>query len=91
MTDGILTFAENYNKLNPKKWESRLKLVGFCFFVKQSIVKKTGRFDERFTPGNYEDDDYALRIIEVGYDLLLCKDTFVHHFASLSFKTVGAQ
>lgn len=82
----MYSFAEQYNKSNPKSWEKRLKLVGFCFLIKRSVVEKIGGLDERFSPGNYEDDDYSLRIIEAGYELVLCKDTFIHHFGSTSFK-----
>ncbi|MGL5353640.1 MAG: methyltransferase domain-containing protein, partial [Clostridium sp.] len=46
---------------------------------------KTGLLDPIFTPGNYEDDDLSLKIINAGYNLLLCKDTFIHHFGSVSF------
>ena len=38
-----------------------------------------------FTPGNFEDDDYSIRIRMAGYQLLLCQDTFIHHFGSGSF------
>lgn len=82
----MFLFAEKYNESNPEKWEKRLKLVGFCFLIKSSVVEKIGGLDERFSPGNYEDDDYSLRIIEAGYELVLCKDTFIHHFGSTSFK-----
>jgi len=81
----MISFANDYNKIDPQKWEERLKIVGFCFLVKRSVVEKIGGLDELFSPGNYEDDDYSLRIIEAGYTLLVCKDTFIHHFGSLSF------
>jgi len=42
--------------------------------------------NEIFTPGNYEDDDYSLRIRQNGYKLMLCKDTYIHHFGNISFK-----
>lgn len=80
-------FATKYNAVsNPNKWENRLKLVGFCLLVKRTIVNLIGVLDERFTPGNFEDDDYSFRIIESGHELLLCNDTFIHHFGSVSFK-----
>ncbi|MEK3880385.1 glycosyltransferase [Paenibacillus sp. FSL M7-0420] len=79
-------FAYSYNKQNLKLWEERLKLVGFCLLVKASVIKKIGKMDEIFSPGNFEDDDYSLRIRKAGYRLILCKDTFIHHFGSVSFK-----
>jgi O-antigen biosynthesis protein len=69
-------------------WEERLKLIGFCMLIKKSIVHQIGMLDERFTPGNYEDDDYSVRIRLEGYKLLLCKDAFIHHYGSVSFGEV---
>ena len=87
--DGIeemLDFAAQYNKSNPALWEKRPKLVGFCYLFKREVLEKIGFLDERFSPGNYEDDDYSLRILQAGYDLLFCRDTFIHHFGGAAFK-----
>jgi O-antigen biosynthesis protein len=79
-------FAEEHNKSNPIKWEERLKLIGFCMLIKRIVVDKIGLLDERFTPGNFEDDDYSIRIRKAGYKLLLCNDTFIHHYGSTSWQ-----
>lgn len=81
----LQSFAKKYNHSNPAKWISRTTLVGFCFLFKREIYEKVGLLDEIFSPGNYEDDDYSLRILQAGYELLLCEDTFIHHFGSGSF------
>lgn len=78
-------YAANYNQSDPMLWEERLKLVGFCMLIKKSVVDEVGLLDEIFNPGNYEDDDYSLRIRKAGYKLLLCRDTFIHHYGSVSF------
>ncbi|MDP4098590.1 bifunctional glycosyltransferase family 2 protein/class I SAM-dependent methyltransferase [Paenibacillus sp. P96] len=78
-------FASQYNVSDPTKWDERLKLIGFCYLIKGSVLKKVGALDEMFSPGNFEDDDYSLRIRKAGYKLLLCRDTFIHHFGSVSF------
>lgn len=79
-------FARDYNNHDPNKWEMRLKLVGFCMLIKGTAVQSVGLLDEQFTPGNFEDDDYSFRLLEAGYKLLFCKDTFVHHFGHTTFK-----
>lgn len=79
-------FAEGMNVSDPSKWEQRIKLVGFCMLIKKQVVQEIGFLDERFTPGNFEDDDYSYRIIKAGYSMLLCRDVFIHHFGSTSFK-----
>lgn len=85
--ESMQAFATQYNsKSNPSAWEERLKLIGFCMLIKKSVVDQIGLLDEIFSPGNYEDDDYSLRIRMAGYKLLLCRDTFIHHYGSTSFK-----
>nr|WP_157684556.1 glycosyltransferase [Cytobacillus praedii] len=79
-------FAQDFNKSDSEKWEERLKLIGYCMLIKRDVVDKIGLLDERFTPGNFEDDDYSVRIRQAGYKLLLCKDTFIHHYGSVSWK-----
>ncbi|MGG7151277.1 glycosyltransferase family 2 protein [Clostridium neonatale] len=44
-----------------------------------------GNLDEIFTPGNYKDDHISFRILLAGYKLLLCKDSYIHHFLSVSY------
>ena len=82
----IQKFADTVNRLNPKMWEERLKLVGFCMLIKRSVLDQVGLLDEQFSPGNFEDDDLSYRIRLAGFRLLLCKDTFIHHFGSVSFR-----
>ncbi len=53
--------------------------------IKRDVLNKIGVLDERFTPGNFEDDDLCMRIIESGYKMMLCNDSFIHHFGSSSF------
>lgn len=84
-------FAMSFNAHDPNKWEERLKLVGFCFLVKRNVIERVGLLDELFTPGNFEDDDFSIRIRQAGYKLLLCKDTFIHHFGSVSFRRHGEE
>ena len=83
--DGLMEFAEHFNHSDPSKWLPYYTLVGFCMLFKTSLYKEIGGLDEMFTPGNFEDDDYSIRIRMAGYQLLLCQDTFIHHFGSGSF------
>lgn len=84
--ESMVEFAEQYNCSDPTKWEERIRLIGFCMLIKKQAINKIGLLDERFTPGNLEDDDYSHRLRVAGYRLILCKDTFIHHFGSMSFK-----
>jgi GT2 family glycosyltransferase/acetyltransferase-like isoleucine patch superfamily enzyme len=89
-TDELIEFAEKNNISDSKRWEEKIKLVGFCMLIKKEVIEKIGFLDEIYSPGNFEDDDYSFRIRKEGYRLLLCKDVFIHHFGSVSFnKDVG--
>ncbi len=84
--EGMIEFADKNNISSPEKWEQKIRLVAFCMLVKRDVINKTGVLDEIFTPGNFEDDDLCMRIIDSGYKLMLCNDSFIHHFGSTSFK-----
>ncbi len=87
--DGYMDFALKNNMSDENSYEQRIKLVGFAMLIKRNVLDKVGLLDERFTPGNFEDDDISLRIVVEGYKLLLCKDSYIHHFGSVSFKKDG--
>ncbi|MDD4601155.1 MAG: glycosyltransferase family 2 protein, partial [Negativicutes bacterium] len=79
-------FAEKYNISDPKKWEERVRLLPNVLMVRTEIFKKVGYYDPIFYFGEFADDDIALRIRRAGYKLVFLRDTFVHHFGSI---TVG--
>jgi len=81
----MIPFADANNVTNPEKWEEKPRLVAFCMLIKRDVLNKIGIMDERFTPGNFEDDDLCMRILESGYKMMLCNDSFIHHFGSSSF------
>lgn len=87
----MLDFAMGFNYSNPDLWNYRSRLVGYCYLIKREVVSKIGGLDEIFTPGNFEDDDWSFRTLREGYFLLMCRDTFIHHFGSVSFKNEGSK
>lgn len=84
--DGMHEFAASHNIADPTKWERRVKLIGFCMLIKREVIDTIGLLDERFTPGNYEDDDYSFRMLKAGYKIIVCHDTFIHHYGGVSFR-----
>lgn len=84
--DNMIEFASNNNISNPKRWEQKPRLIAFCMLIKRTVIDNIGNLDERFTPGNFEDDDLCMRIVNAGYKLMVCNDSFIHHFGSTSFK-----
>lgn len=81
----MFAFAEKWNQPNPSRWFDTNRLVGFCMLVKREVFGRVGLFDERFGPGNFEDDDFCLRARLAGYRLIVAGDTYVHHIGSATF------
>lgn len=79
-------YAEHNNIPGGTPYEYRMKLIGFAMLIKRTALETVGLMDERFSPGNYEDDDLSIRLIFSGYKLFLCKNSFIYHFGSVSFR-----
>jgi len=54
-------------------------LIAFALMLRKSAFQKVGFFDERFTPGNFEDFDYSVRLRRAGYTLRVAEDVWLHH------------
>ncbi len=65
------------------------RLAFLCTLIKRELIETIGGLDERFSPGNYEDDDYCLRAQLAGFKAVIAKDVFIHHYGSKSFKANG--
>ena len=78
--------AAKNNISDPKKWERKVCLIGYCMLIKRSVLDQLGGLDEKYSPGYIEDNDLSLRIINLGYDLMLCHDAFIHHYLGTAFR-----
>ena len=78
--------AKKYNRYMKNALEEKNWLVGFSMLIKRSALEEIGYLDERFYPGNYEDNDLSYRLLQAGYKLMLCHNSFVFHYGSQSFK-----
>src|SRR5262249_25843832 len=63
------------------------RVVGFCLLARRDALDLVGGLEERFGPGNFEDDDLCLRIQASGYGARIALDSFVHHEGSRTFAT----
>ncbi|MCX7984301.1 MAG: glycoside hydrolase family 99-like domain-containing protein [Bacteroidetes bacterium] len=61
----------------------------FCVLITKKALELCGGLDERFTPGNCEDDDYCLRVQKAGLRVVIARDVFVHHYGSKAFSSIG--
>lgn len=67
------------------------RVAFLCTLIKKEVINKIGGLDERFSPGNFEDDDFCLRAQLAGFKTVIAKDVFIHHFGSKSFKANGLE
>lgn len=65
------------------------RVAFLCTLIKRELLEKIGGLDERFSPGNFEDDDFCLRAQLAGYKTVIAQDVFIHHYGSKSFKADG--
>lgn len=80
--DDIANFTYEENKGQSFPWH---RLVFFCVAIKKAVIDKIGLLDERFTPGNFEDDDFCLRAIDAGFRLGVARDVFIFHAGGSTF------
>ncbi|MEZ6140630.1 MAG: hypothetical protein R3B84_08670 [Zavarzinella sp.] len=45
--------------------------------------------DEQFGTGFFEDDDWSVRALQAGFQLLVAKDVYIHHFGNRTFQCLG--
>jgi len=62
--------------------------VGFCMYIKQNVIEEAGLFDARtFERGYGEENDFCNRAEQLGYQHVMCDDTFIYHKGTASFDT----
>lgn len=59
--------------------------VGFCMLIKGEIVRTFGLFDEIYSPGYNEENDFVCRINGFGYSAIMANQAFVFHYESSTF------
>lgn len=65
------------------------RVAFLCTLIRRKVIDAIGGLDERFTPGNYEDDDFCLRAALAGFKSAIARDVFIHHYGSKSFLAGG--
>lgn len=86
---GMQEFAATHNTSDPQKWRDTDRLVGFCLLFNRKTFEEVGYFDEGYEFGNFEDDDWIIRLRLQGKKMKIAGDTFIHHFGSITMKGLG--
>lgn len=84
-------FAASRNRPDQAKWKDTERLVGFCLLLRRDVVQKIGFFDEGFRVGNYEDDDWSVRLRLLGWRLVIAGDSFIHHLGSETMRSLDGR
>lgn len=82
---GINDIAQRINLPGLNTNEIKVVLIGFAVLIKRDVLEKTGYLDERFFPGNKEDEDLSLRILANNYQNVLVHNSFIEHLGGQSF------
>jgi GT2 family glycosyltransferase/Tfp pilus assembly protein PilF len=84
--DNYLEFADFIKKENKGKLTPRRRLAGFAMLLRKDVFNSINGFDETFGVGNFEDDDFSLKIKSKGLALMVDESVFIHHYGSQTFK-----
>ncbi|WP_308642529.1 glycosyltransferase [Paenibacillus nuruki] len=81
------SFAYFVEKISLKLYPEVPTAVGFCMYIKRSVIEEIGFFDdETFGKGYAEENDFCCRVIEHGYRNVIDDHTFIYHKGSMSFQ-----
>lgn len=64
--------------------------VGFCLYVKLSVLREFGLFDPLYGQGYNEENDLIMRANRCGYRAVLANKAFVYHIGEQSFALTQA-
>tara|TARA_Y100001935_G_scaffold254158_1_gene262303 strand:- start:2525 stop:3796 length:1272 start_codon:yes stop_codon:yes gene_type:complete len=85
--DEYIEYAKVLNRKNKGRILPRRRLAGFAILLRKNLYEKINGFDEDYEIGNYEDDDFSLKIVKEGYILMVDESVIIHHYGSQSFKS----
>lgn len=80
------SFAEIVEQASKNEYPSLPSAVGFCMFIKRSVIKEIGVFDEnKFGRGYGEETELSRRAIGHGYRCAVDTATYIYHTGGASF------
>ena len=82
----FFSYNRDIGRNNAGQWELIEKISGLCMYIPRAVIDEVGLLSEEYGIGYFEDDDYCFRVHDAGYRTLWAKDTYVHHFGSVSFE-----
>ena len=80
----IENFGRKYNSHNSSLWEERSILMPFVTIIRSSYHEECSGIDRLYTQLEFVDDDLSTSFRRAGLKQILAKDTFMHHFGSVT-------
>lgn len=80
-------FTKSMTRIEPHEV---LGVGGGCSIFRTDVVRKLGFFDERFSPGYYEDADLSFRIRRAGYKCYVVPQAVIYHKHGNTINKVGS-
>lgn len=77
-------FAKQYNISDNKKWEERTRVMMNSIIMRKALFDEIGGIDHSYYLGEFADDHFSFVIRRMGYKTVFAKDTFIHHFGSVT-------
>lgn len=77
-------FASKYNQSDPTKWEELTRLIPVFSMYNNICRKAVHHADPIYYEFLFGDDDISRSFIRAGFRMLVCKDTYIHHYPSMT-------
>lgn len=81
-------YGKQNNLIKESCIEHKLILVGYAVLIKRHVLELIAYLDERFFPGNKEDDDLSLRILQSNYQNVIVHNYYIIHLGGESFDKI---
>lgn len=87
--DDYQRFGYINNRFRENAFESCTFLSGFAMLIKREALNQTNLLDEELSPGYYDDDDISFQLLNKGFNLKVCHNSFIYHAGSQSFNKLN--
>lgn len=77
-------FASKHNKSDPTKWVELSRLIPVFSMYNNVCRKAIDHEDPSYYEFFYGDDDISRMLIRSKFRILVCKDTYIHHYPSMT-------
>ncbi len=83
---GVDSYAALVAKASPRQYPPIPVGIGFCLYIKRSVLDEIGLLDEQsYGQGYGEENDFCCRAVQLGYIHALCDDCYIYHSGTQSF------